>query len=347
MKGVRFLTAALGAILLAAGAAQAGKFDGQTIRVQFWGGSDGLVLRKYVVEPFERETGAKIVVEEGNTSGSIAKVRAQMADPQLDVIFLDDIGVLTLKSEGALERLDLARMPNAADIHPNYRVGDGYGIGIFNYITTILYNPDKVKAPTSWADLWKPELKGKVLSPKITDTQGLLFTVMAAQLNGGNLDNLDAAWDKLTAFRPNIYSFIENRALAAEALNNGDAVVAVDIPYYFKPYIERGYKIAMTTDLKEGFFSITGSAALVKGGKGNKDVAYAFINQALTPSAQAGLAVDLWYGPTNAKTQVPDNVAKFMVHTVKQFENAIQVDRLKLLDKRQSIIDKWNQTMTR
>ena len=41
------------------------------------------------------------------------------------------------------------------------------------------------------------------------------------------------------------------------------------------------------------------------------------------------------------------NVAKFMVHTVKQFENAIQVDRLKLLDKRQSIIDKWNQTMTR
>ena len=85
----------------------------------------------------------------------------------------------------------------------------------------------------------------------------------------------------------------------------------------------------------------------MKGGKGNKDVAYAFINQALSPSAQAGLAVDLWYGPTNAKTKVPENVAKFMVHTVQQFDTAIQVDRLKLLEKRQSIIDKWNQTMTR
>jgi len=347
MKSVRFLMMAFGAFLLTAGAVQAGKFDGQTIRVQFWGGSDGLVLRKYVVERFERETGAKVVVEEGNTSGSIAKVRAQMADPQLDVIFLDDIGVLTLRNEGALEKLDLSRMPNATDVHPAYRVGEGYGIGIFNYITTILYNPDKIKAPTSWADLWKPEFKGKVLSPKITDTQGLLITIMAAQLNGGSLDNLDPAWAKLAALRPNIFAFIENRALAAEALNSGEAVIAVDIPYYFKPHIERGYKIAMTTDLKEGFFSITGSAALVKGGKGNKDVAYAFIDQALSPSAQAGFATDLWYGPTNVKTQVPANVAKFMVHTVQQFEKAIKVDRLKLLEKRQHIIDKWNQTMTR
>lgn len=137
------------------------EFDGETIRVQFWSGSDGLVIRKHIVDPFEQATGARVIAEEGNTSGSIAKVRAQMSDPQLDVIFIDDIGVLTLEREGALEKLDLSRMPNAADIHPSYVVGDGYSIGIFNYIVTLLYNPDEIEAPTSWSDLWSEEYEGK------------------------------------------------------------------------------------------------------------------------------------------------------------------------------------------
>jgi len=334
-------------LLAAAEALAAGQFDGRTIRVQFWGGSDGLVIRKYIVDPFVKQTGARVVVEEGNTSASIAKVRAQKDDPQLDVIFLDDVGVFTLDREGVLDKLDVAKMPNAADVYQGYVVDGGYGIGIFNYITTLLFNPTKTQAPTSWNDLWNPQYKGKVLSPSINDTQALLFTLMAAQLGGGSLDNLAPAWPRLQAFRPQVYAFLENRALDAEALQNGDALLAVDIPYYFKPYIDRGYKIAMTTDLKEGFFSITGAAALVKGGKGDREVAYAFINQALSPDAQAGLGRELWYGPTNPKTQLPPGVAPYMVHTPEQYKNALQFDRLKLIEKRPEIIEKWNQIMTR
>jgi putative spermidine/putrescine transport system substrate-binding protein len=332
---------------ISAAEADAAQFDGKTIRVQIWGGSDGQVIRKYIVDPFTKETGARVVIEEGNTSDSIAKVRAQKNDPQLDVIFCDDIGVLTLEREGVLDKIDLSRMAHAKEIDQIYHVGQGTGIGIFNYITTILYNPQKVQAPSSWNDLWKPEFKGKVLAPKITDTQGLLFTIMAAKLNGGGIDNLDAAWTKLEAFRPQVHSFIENRALDAEALKSGEAVVAIDIPYYFKPYIERGYPIAMTTDLKEGYFSITGSAALVKGGKGDRDVVYAFIDRALTPEAQAGLAKELWYGPTNPNAKLTPEIEKFLVHTPEQFKKAIQVDRLKLLEKRPEIIEKWNGIMTK
>lgn len=335
------------AVAISSGVVEAGQFDGKTIRVQFWGGSDGLVIRKYIVAPFEKETGAKVIVEEGNTSASIAKVRAQKADPQLDAILLDDIGVFTLSREGVLDRLDFGKMPNAKDIHPIYNVADQHGIGFFNYILTLLYNEKLTKAPTSWQDLWKPEFKGKVLAPKITDTQALLFTVMAARLNGGSFDNLAPAWPKLADLKTNIHSHIENRALAAESLQSGEALLAVEIPYYFKPYIDRGFPIAMTTDLKEGFFSITGSAALVKGGKGDRDVAYAFINQALSPDAQAGLAKDLWYGPTNPKTKLDPAVAKFTVHSPEQFEKAIQVDRLKLLEQRQDIIQKWNEVMAK
>ncbi len=225
-------------------------------------------------------------------------------------------------------------MPQAKEIHPSYVIADQHGIGFFNYIATILYNEKLTKAPTSWEDLWKPEFKGKVLAPTITDTQGLLLTVMAARLSGGSLDNLSPAWKKLEQLKPNVHSFIENRALAAEALQSGEALLAVDIPYYFKPYIDRGFPIAMTTDLKEGFFSITGSAALVKGGKGNREVAYAFINRALSPEALCSCR----RYPTEAK---------FLVHTPEQYAHAIQVDRLKLLDQRPEIIQKWNEVLAK
>jgi putative spermidine/putrescine transport system substrate-binding protein len=325
----------------------AGEFDGKTIRAQFWGGADGLAIRKYIVDPFEKRTGAKVVVEEGNTSASIAKVRAQKADPQLDVILLDDIGVLTLAREGVLDKLDLSKLPNSKDVHPSYVIADQHGIGFFNYITTVLYNEKLAPAPTAWTDLWKPELKGKVLAPKGEDTQSLLLTVMAARLNGGSLDDLSKAWPKLAELKPNIHSYIENRALAAEALQSGEALYAVDIPYYFKAYIDRGYPIAMTTNLKEGFFSITGSAALVKGGKGDRAVANALIDQALSAEAQAGLAKELWYGPTNPKAKLDPAIAKYLVHTPEQYEKAIPVDRLKLLDQRADIIKGWNDLKTK
>jgi putative spermidine/putrescine transport system substrate-binding protein len=260
---------------------------------------------------------------------------------------LDDVGVFSLNREGLLDKLDLSRMPNAKDIYPTYVIDGGFGMGFYTYITTLLYNSEHGQAPKSWNDLWDPRYKGKVLTPTITDTQALLFTVMAARLNGGDLDNLAPAWPKLQAFRPQVYAFIENRALDAEALQNSEAALAVDIPYYFKPYIDRGYKIAMTTDLKEGYFSISGSVALVKGGKGDRELAYAFINQALAPQAQAGLAQDLWYGPTNQKAQLSPEVAPYVVHTPEQYRSAIQLDRLKLIDKRPEILENWNRILSR
>ena len=89
-----------------------------------------------------------------------------------------------------------------------------------------------------------------------------------------------------------------------------------------------------------------GCPALVKGGKGSREAAYAFIDRALTAEAQAGLAKELWYGPTNPGTKLDPTEEKFLVHTPEQYSHAIQVDRLKLLEKRQDIIQKWNSIMT-
>jgi putative spermidine/putrescine transport system substrate-binding protein len=336
-----FLASTAAAAMAGTLKAKAASFEGETLRVQFWGGSDGLALQKYVVDPFVKATGAKVVVEEGVTSASIAKVVAQKNDPQIDVVFLDDVGVFALNRQGLLDQLDLSKLPDATDVYPEFMLDDGFGIGFWTYITTILHNT-KSAAPTTWEDLWSPAYQGKVLVPAITDTQALLLTVMAAQLGGGSLENLEPAWPKLKALKPQVFSFIENRALDAQVLQSGQATVAVDIPTYFKPYMSDNSDIGVTTALKEGYFAITGAAVLVKGSKGNRDLAHAFINQALSPDAQAGFATEAWYGPTNKKTIVSDAAAPYVVHTPEQLAKAIRVPRLELVSKRPEIIENWN-----
>jgi len=320
---------------------QAASFEGQTLRVQSWGGSDGIAIQKYIIDPFTKATGAKVVVEEGVTSASIAKVTAQKNDPQIDVVFLDDVGVFALNRQGLLDKIDLSKVPNATDVYPAFILDGEFGIGFYTYITTILNNT-KGPAPTSWDDLWSPAYQGKVLAPAITDTQALLLTIMAAQLGGGSLENLDPAWPKLTALKPQVFSFITNRALDAQALQAGQATAAVDIPSYFKPYMSDSSDIGVATALKEGYFAITGAAVLVKGSKGNRDLAHAFINQALSPDSQAGIATDAWYGPTNQKTVVSNSAAPYVVHTPEQLAKAIQVPRLELVNKRPEIVENWN-----
>lgn len=322
--------------------AEAQPFKGQTLRVQFWGGDDGTPLQKHIVDPFVKATGANVVVEYGNTSASIAKARAQKNDPQVDVMFLDDFGVLTLAREGILDKLDLAKMPHAKEIDPSYIVGDRFGIGFFNYIVTIMYNDKLVNPPPkSWRDLWDARFRGKMIAPPVTVTNTLMFVLMAARLNGGSLDNLAPAWPKLIELKPNIHSFVENRTLRAEAMKSGEAVISVDLPSSWKPFVEQGYPVAMANP-EDGFFSVAGAACILKGSKANRDLVYAFIDQALTAEAQSGLVEDRWFGPTNPNVRISAQARRFTVHTPEQYKRAIQVDRDKLLEARPKIIDEWN-----
>jgi putative spermidine/putrescine transport system substrate-binding protein len=75
-------------------------------------------------------------------------------------------------------------------------------------------------------------------------------------------------------------------------------------------------------------------------------VAYAFINQTLAPEAQAGLAEEQWYGPTNQKTQISAKASPYVVHTPEQYRKGIQLDRLELINKRPDIVANWNRVMS-
>jgi putative spermidine/putrescine transport system substrate-binding protein len=326
-------------------AAQDKPFSGKTIRVQFWSGPEGDNIQKNVVDPFTEETGAEVIVEYGFTSGSIAKIRAQAADPQLDVVLMDDIGVMTVAPENLLTTLDLAKIPNAADIDKRFIVSDGKGIGFFTYVDTLLFNTTAYPTPpTTWRDLWDEKLRNKASVPTSNQTPALHVIIAAAILAGGDQMNPDPGFALLEQLRPNIRVLAENTSQIAELVKNGDIELLSWTSYIFRDYIQQGYPIENTFALKEGVFATPGCACIPEGHPGPQDVAEAFVNKLLDPKAQEGMAEGLWFGPTNSKAVIPEETAKRVI-TFAELDNTIPVDLEHLLKVRQDWITRYDRAL--
>jgi putative spermidine/putrescine transport system substrate-binding protein len=322
------------------------KWAGKKLQVQFWSGPEGDNIIKNVVDPFKAETGAEVIVDYGNTAASIAKIRAQKNDPQIDVFFLDDIGVYTTAPEGLLSKLDLSKIPNAKDVDPNFVILDGLGIGFFTYTDSLVYNTDYFKqAPTSYEALWDPKLKGKVGIPASDGMDAMKLLIAAAKLAGGDQKNIEPGFKKLAALKPNVHSFVTDFAAAGELVKRGDIVLMFHASYLWKDQQAKGYPIRPTFKVKEGVYTTPAVATIPKGHPGPQELAELFINRALSVEAQAAMAKGLWYGPTNKKVKLDDKGLTENLVMPENFKSVVPVDVPALAKVRQEWITRYDQAL--
>jgi putative spermidine/putrescine transport system substrate-binding protein len=322
------------------------QFAGHTLQVHHWSGPDGDNIQRNVTDPFKDETGADVVVDYGYTSAGIAKLRAQKDDPQIDVMFFDDIGVVTTGNEGLLTILDVSRVPNAADIDQRFFINNGMGIGFFTYSTSIVYNTNYFPSPPeSWEILWSPDLKDQVGLPSAANADALKLVIMAAKLAGGDQFNADAAWPKLAGLKPNVHSFVEDYAAAAELLKSGDMKAIVLTTYVFKGQQDKGYPIAVDFGAREGYFSASGCAAIPAGHPGDQTLTELYVNKALSPEAQQGMAAGQYFGPTNSRVHITDPKIAANVVTPDMVSTTVPVDLARLNTDRQDWITRYDQTL--
>jgi len=85
------------------------------LTVYSFGGAYGDTIKKHMVEPFEKDTGNKILF--GGYAGGIAQIKAQVESGQVqwDVINIEDIDLERACSEGLLEVIDHSTLPNGVD----------------------------------------------------------------------------------------------------------------------------------------------------------------------------------------------------------------------------------------
>ncbi|GEP54297.1 ABC transporter substrate-binding protein [Reyranella soli] len=275
-----------------------------TVAVYDGGGSWGEAKRIAYFEPFEKETGIKVVIVPRTDTGAV-RASILAGAPRYDVTILSGSTTATFAREDMLLPIDYSYF-ETADLDGFDPVKPGkFSVPHIIYSLVLAYDGAKFAAggPASWADIWDVK---KFPGPRSLPTgtwggDGGTFecALMADGVEPANLYPLD--WDRafksLDRIKPNILKWwasgaegpqlIVDKQIAAGSAWNGRVSAAN----------EQGAKIGFSWN--QGILQYD-NWVLPKGAK-NTVNAQKFIAFASRPENQAKFAERILYAPPNAK----------------------------------------------
>ena len=303
-------------ILAAAGAATAALAAPRLLRAQgkelvVGGAASHKNFVETVIAPaVERKYGCKIVFEGSRSLVNLEKMQKNKDKQYLSVVMMDDPVMIPAVAEGLLEPLTVAKVPNLAALKPGTIHMDGMWCNYLQPWLGIAYNPQVMKtAPTSWADAYDPEYKGRVILPSLQNTEGLANLFMAAQLATGKpmaeaQKDIDAAFKKLVTIKPNLLTAYTQMPQAYNLMEQGEGyMISSAISQVALERKAAGAPVDIAVP-KEGIFAMPSGVALVRGAP-QPELAAGYINEMISPEVQTKLSAVTFSLPTNKDTPVP------------------------------------------
>ena len=274
--------------------------------VSIWGGSWKDLVADTAAKRFTAETGVAVEFITGGTVDRLNKAKLAKSNPEADINFTTSHVGWLYATDDLYEKLDLSKVPNAANLVSEARISP-YHLGTWAYVYTIGYRPDLVKDIKfeSWADLWKPEVKGKLASPDFDPSH---LIVVSAMLSGGDAVSWERGQDKLKALKPNFKAFYTNDANSQQLIASGETPVQVILSMNAHYMKGQGVPVEIVIP-KEGAVLGIDTVAIFKGSK-KTDLAYKFINIMLDPAIQSEAAKLKKASPVVTNAKLDPEVAK-------------------------------------
>jgi len=285
----KILLGTLSALALCTGAAQAE----ETINVLTW---EGYADPSFIAK-FEEESGCKVnATYVGSNDDFAPKLMAgggvyDLITPSIDTTKL-------MIDLDFVEPLDTSKIENWSKIYPKFLALDGiqkdgayYGMPYVWGAIAFMYRDDAFTTPpTSIADLWREDLKGKI---SLWDDKSSIY--VAARKNGDmdiyalTDEQIEAAKAALIAQKPLIRKYWATAGELVDLYKAGEVVISNTWAGYQSSLLAaEGIKVTefIPTEGAEGWMD---SWMVVKGTP-NKECAYKFMNMQLSELGQCGVA---------------------------------------------------------
>jgi spermidine/putrescine transport system substrate-binding protein len=248
-----------------------------------------------LVRKFERETGAKVVLDTFESpEAMLAKLKAG-ADREFSLVVAPDYYVLQMAREGLVAPLDKGKLKNLANLDPffqdpPYDPGLQHSVPYLWGTTGLAYREDLVRGPVdSYAVLFDPKAQVGpfLLLDEMRETIGAALKYLGYSVNTTDPEALEKAKELLIAAKARSVGFTGG----VEALNRilgGDAALSLaysgDVLQARQEDARLRYAIP-----KEGGTIWTDALVVLKRGP-SQDLAYRFIDFLLRPENAAELA---------------------------------------------------------
>lgn len=289
-----------------------------------------------------RNPNLKIRLVPSDSQDMVAQIKASQGFSPYDAAPNDEPPHLIGINEGYLARRSPTGLRNLDSVYPELlKKSQGYGVPATYSLVGIAYNTTLVKSPPqSWADLWRPEFKGKVGIARTSSNLGLATLAIAAKTHGGSETDLDVGWDRLKALDAkaarspaSLTQMLEREEIALAPLwnNNTAAAAAKGLPIAFiKP---KPGAIAIIS-----FFSGIAKSrhpALVD----------EWLDGILSPAYQARAAgAPYYFGPTVRGVSVPAEARAYTPSTPEEVLALQTIDWTRIVPVRGQLVERFDRT---
>ncbi len=244
-----------------------------------------------VAEPFEAETGIKVVLDTGTNAGRLTKLRINAETPDTDVVLISDYYAQIGKDMGLFSPIDREEVPNLDAVQPWAVDPDGYGPAYTFQLLGLLYRTDLVEeVPDSWEDLWAEPEGGYVL-PDISVSAGPMFVLAAGEHFGSGPADPDAGFEALAEIGPDALQFYTGSTELTSLLERGEIVMAPGLDNFAMGSVAADQPIGFA--VPDQGRVMTANTVQVVDGAPNPAGARAFADFLLRPEVQEGMAAAL------------------------------------------------------
>ena len=312
--------------------------------ISTWGLSEDL-LNENVFSPFEEEYGVDVVLEIGNNSERLTKLKNN-PNSDVDLIYLAESFAEQGIESGLFEEIDYSKIPNATKLNEKAQktVENGYGPAYTLNSIGIVVDPSSGIKIDSWDDLWSTELKGKIAIPDITTTNGPAILALAAEKAGVSLetDNGEAAFKELESLKPNVVKTYSKSSDLANMFSSGEISVAVVADFAYGVIAKAKPEVQYVVPESGTYLNF--NTININKNSDNKDLAYEFINYVLSAEVETRTAKTLSESPVNVDVKLTEEEATNLTYG-EVVDNSKVLDFKYINTQMNTWIDTWNRIM--
>lgn len=169
----------------------------------------------YIAPRLKDAVGVDLIAEAIGSANMVERISAQLPEPRVTVAHWDVAVGIAACDQGLCKPIDLERAPKAKGLYDwAYTTNDS---GETNILATnvigvgLLYNEEEfeknnIPAPTSWEDLSRSELNGRISITAPASTWGTAALVQWAKMKGGDEANIDAGFERAQSLMDNMHT---------------------------------------------------------------------------------------------------------------------------------------------
>lgn len=325
--------------LVAAGTAAA---QTKTLVLSTYGLNNDL-FKRIVYDPFESRCGCKVVLETGLAADRLAKLDARRHNPNVDVVQITDFLALEASNKGLLQPIDHGKLKNLGELYDFGRdpLRNREAVAYTVYSVGLVVRTDKPSATiVSWNDLWRPDLKGRLLLANISGNQGLAQLYMADRAWGGLATDMSTGLAKIGEIKDSTVTFYAQTAQMTALFAQDEAWVAPVGRFAWLNLQKTGKPLKWVVP-KEGQVGMMNTMSIVKG-SANVELAHQLIDFWLSRDVQTALADALADSPINRHTRPKPEAAAALTWGPEQINSLVFMKPDMVVRERAGWVTQWN-----